>query len=318
MPPSPKALEYVDRQNANNIKDISELEPVDARAEDFRATMLFLGKSEPVEKIENHVIHEGLAEIAIRVYWPKISNEEKDEQDLYPIIVYFHGGGWVLGNLDSTEELCCMLSNHSESIVISVDYRLAPEHKFPRPLHDCYAATKWAYDNAKFLEGDQDTIIVAGSSAGGNLAAAVALMAKEKKGPPIAAQLLIYPITDMTSDLSKYSKDQFGPSKEAMDWFGMHYVKNDSEFRNPLVSPIFGNLNELPQAIMVTAELDPLRDQDLRYLNKLQQTGVKTLLLDYPSTVHGFMDLPSFFPEGREAIEKISGEIKKIYVENVM
>ena len=172
--------------------------------------------------------------------------------------------------------------------------------KFPQPLHDCYAVTKWAYDNAKFLEGDQDTIIVAGSSAGGNLAAAVALMAKEKNGPPIAAQLLIYPITDMTSDLSKYSKDKFGPSKEAMDWFGMHYVKNDSEFVNPLVSPIFGNLNELPQAIMVTAELDPLRDQDLRYVNKLEQTGVKTLLLDYPATVHGFMDLPTFSRRARK------------------
>jgi acetyl esterase len=318
MTPGPKALEYVERQNTNNIKDISELQPVDARAEDFRATMLFLGKSEPVEKIENHVIHEGLTEIPIRVYWPQISNEEKDEQDLYPIIVYFHGGGWVLGNLDSSDELCCMLSNHSESIVISVDYRLAPEYKFPQPLHDCYSATKWAYDNAKFLEGDQDTIIVAGSSAGGNLAAAVALMAKEKNGPPIAAQLLNCPITDMTSDLSKYSKDVFGPSKEAMDWFGMHYVKNDSQFRNPLVSPIFGNLTGLPQVIMITAELDPLRDQDLRFVSKLEQTGVKMLLLDYPATIHGFMDLPSFFPEGREAIEKVASEIKKIYVENVM
>ncbi len=308
----------MDIQTANNVKDITELDPVEARAEDFRATSLFVGKAEPVEKIENHVIHEGLAEIPIRVYWPKISDEEKDQQDLYPIIVFFHGGGWVLGNLDSAEELCCMLSNHSESIVISVDYRLAPEYKFPQPLNDCYAATKWAYDNAKFLEGDQDTIIVAGSSAGGNLATTVALMAKEKNSPPIASQLLIYPITDMTSDLTKYSKDKFGPSKEAMDWFGEHYVKHDSELRDPLVSPIFGDLNGLPEAIVVTAELDPLRDQDLRYANKLEQAGVKMLLLDYPETVHGFMDLPSFFPEGRGAIEKVASEVKKIYVENAM
>jgi acetyl esterase len=318
LPPSPRALEYLNRQTSNNVKDISELDPVDARAEDYRATMLFAGKPEPVDKIENHVIHEGLTEIPIRVYWPKIPDQEKDEQDLYPIIVYFHGGGWVLGNLDSVDEICSMLSNQSESIVISVDYRLAPEYKFPQPLHDCYGATKWAYDNAKFLEGDQDTIVVAGSSAGGNLAATVALMAKQKKGPPIAAQVLIYPITDMTSDLSKYSKDPFGPSKEAMDWFGMHYVKEDSEYRDPLVSPVFGDLSGLPEAIVVTAELDPLRDQGLRYANKLEQAGVKTLLMDYPATVHGFMDLPSFFPEGQEAIEKVANEIKKVYVENVM
>jgi len=294
------------------------MDPVDARAEDYRATMLFAGKPEPVEKIENHVIHEGLAEIPIRVYWPKIPDQEKDEQDLYPIIVYFHGGGWVLGNLDSVDEICSMLSNRSEAIVISVDYRLAPEYKFPQPLHDCYGATKWAYANAKFLEGDQDTIIVAGSSAGGNLAATVALMAKQKKGPPIAAQVLIYPITDMTSDLSKYSKDPFGPSKEAMDWFGIHYVSDDSEYRDPLVSPVFGELNGLPEAVVITAELDPLRDQGLRYANKLEQAGVKTLLMDYPATVHGFMDLPGFFPEGQEAIDKVASEIKKIYVENAM
>jgi acetyl esterase/lipase len=318
LAPGPKALEFVEIQINNNAVDVAALAPMDARAEDFRVTTLFMGKAEPVEKIENHLIHEGLAELPIRVYWPKISSEEKDEKDLYPIIVYFHGGGWVLGNLDAAEELCCMLSNRAESIVISVDYRLAPEYKFPTPLHDCYSATKWAYDNAKFLGGDQDTIVVAGSSAGGNLAAAVSLMAKEKDEPQIAGQLLIYPITDLTSDLSNYSNDKFGPSKEAMDWFGQHYLKNDSEMKNPLVSPVYGELNGLPRAIVVTAELDPLRDQDLKFANKLEQAGVKTLLLDYPATIHGFMELPTFFPEGEEAIGKVATEIKKIYVENAM
>lgn len=318
LPPGPKALEFVEKQNSIGARDISELEPVEAREEDARVTDIFLGKPERVEKIENHIIRDGLAEIPIRVYWPKISDQEDGEQDLYPIVVFFHGGGWVMGNLDQCNELCSKLSNEAESIVISVDYRLAPEHKFPQPLHDCYAATKWAYENAKFLEGDQDTIVVAGESAGGNLAAAVALMAKEKKGPQIAAQLLIYPITDLSSDLSKYSKDQFGPSKEAMDWFGRHYLKNDSEVRKPLVSPIYGELSGLPPAILVTAECDPLRNQDLEYGKKLEQSGVKTVVLDYPETIHGFMQLPSFFPEGTEATKKVAAEIKKIYVENKM
>ena len=317
MPPSPKAFEFLDRLNSIGARDTSTLDPVEARKEENRQVELFLGKPEQVAKIENHKIREGLVEIPIRVYWPKISGEEED-QDLYPIIVFFHGGGWVCGALDSYDELCSMLANRAESIVISVDYRLAPEHKFPEPLNDCYAATKWAYENAKFLEGDQDTIVVAGDSAGGNLAAAVPLMAKEKGGPQIAAQILIYGITDLTSDMSKYSKDKFGPSKEAMDWYAKNYLKKNSEMRNSLVSTIYGDLNGLPPAIVITAECDPLREQDLEYAKKLEQAGVKTILFDYPGMIHGFMQLPSFFPEARDAIEKAADEIKKIYVENEM
>jgi len=317
LAPDPKALEWLDRQTSAGVRDISELEPAEGRKEDARMTELFLGKPEPVEKIENHRIREGLSDIPVRVYWPKITGEQADKE-LYPMIVFFHGGGWVCGNLELYNEICAMLANRSESIIISVDYRLAPEHKFPTPLNDCYAATKWAFENAKYLEGDQDTIVVAGDSAGGNLAAAVALMAKEKNGPLIAAQLLIYPVTDLTSDMTKYSKDKFGPSKEAMEWFGRYYVKSDSEMKNPLVSPAYGDLRGLPRAIVVTAECDPLREQDLEFAKKLEQSGVKTLLLDYPGMVHGFMQLPSFFPNGREAIERVAAEVKKIYVENEM
>ena len=199
MAPDPKAQEWLERQTAAGALDITQLEPVKARKEDARITESLLGTPEPVDKIENHRIREGLDEIPVRVYWPRLQRTMKK---LYPIIVFFHGGGWVCGNLEIYDEMCSMLANRSESIVISVDYRLAPEHKFPVPLHDCYAATKWAFENAKFLEGDEDTIVVAGDSAGGNLAAAVALMAKEKNGPQIAAQLLIYPVTDLASDLS--------------------------------------------------------------------------------------------------------------------
>jgi len=316
LAPGPKALELLDRTTSIGAKDLSELTPQQAREQDLRVLQLFLGRPEPVDKIENHKIREGLSEIPVRVYWPKVADTE--QQDLYPIIVFFHGGGWVTLELDPYDEFCSMLANHSESIVISVAYRLSPEHKFPTPLNDCYAATKWAFENAKFLEGDIDTILVAGDSAGGNLAATVALMAKEKNGPQIAGQLLIYPITDLTSDLSKFSRAKFGPSKEEMDWYGRQYLKNDSEKRNPLVSPIYGDLRGLPEAIVITAEADPLRDQDLAYAKKLEQSGVKILVMDYPEMIHGFVTMPSFFPEGRDAIEKIASEIKKIYVENEM
>jgi len=317
MTASPRALEWLEKQNSLGARDITELTPAEARAEDERTSLPFLTKPEPVEKIENHKIREGLTEIPVRVYWPKIT-EDEDEQDLYPVIVYFHGGGWVVGKLDLYDELCSMLANRSESLVISVDYRLAPEHKFPAAMHDCYSATKWAADNAEFLEADKDTIVVAGDSAGGNLAAAVSLLAKERNGPQIAAQVLIYPVTDLTSDVSKYSKDKFGPSKEAMEWFGREYVKHDSEMKDPLVSPQYGDLHGLPQAIVITAECDPLRDQDLEFVKKLEQSGVKTKLMDYPGMIHGFVQLPGYFQEGKDAIEKIAYEIKTLYIGNEM
>jgi acetyl esterase len=316
MPASSKALEFVDRLNSLGAKDIIELDPIRAREEDNRVYSSFFGKPEPVEKIEDHVINEAVKEIPIRVYWPRISDEE-DEQDLYPIIVFFHGGGWVLGGLASNDELCSMLANHSEAIVISVNYRLAPEHKFPAAVEDCFAATRWAAENSGFLEGDKDTLIVAGESAGGNLAAVVSLMAKEKGEPQIAAQLLINPVTDFLADLSKYSKDKFGPSKETMDWFYGHYLGHEWDMRNPRVSPQYGDLRGLPPAIIVTAECDPLREQDLQYARTLEQAGVKTTLLDYPGAIHGFMQLPTYFQEGRDAIEKVGSLIRKLYVENV-
>jgi acetyl esterase len=317
MPPNARALEFVDKLNSADAREITELDPVKAREEDDRVYSQFFARPEPTEKIENRLIRDSMKEIPIRVYWPKISDDE-DEQDLYPIIVFFHGGGWVLGGLDSYDELCSMLANRSEALVISVDYRLAPEHKFPAAVEDCFSATRWAAENSGFLEGDKDTLIVAGESAGGNLAAVISLMAKEKGEPQITAQLLINPVTDFLADLSKYSKDKFGPSKETMEWFYSHYLRHESEMRNPFVSPQYGDLHRLPPAIIVTAECDPLREQNLEYKRALEQCGVKTTLLDYPGTVHGFMQLPTFFPEGRDAIEKVGNLIKKLYVENVV
>jgi acetyl esterase len=247
----------------------------------------------------------------VRIYWPK---QNEMQVEMYPMIVFFHGGGWVLGNLDLYDELCAMLCNKAGSIVLSVDYRLAPENKFPIPLEDCYAATKWAATHAQFLQGDADSIVVAGDSAGGNLAAAVCLMAKEKRGPKIAMQVLIYPITDLLADLSKYSKDKFGPSKEVMDWFIDHYMRDAADMKNPLASTVYGELGDLPPAVVVTAEYDPLRDQDLDYAKKLEHAGVKTQFLDYQGMVHGFVQLPSFFEQGKDAITKIAAEIDKLHV----
>lgn len=314
MPASAKTLEYIEKLNSLGPLDITLLDSISARTEDNRITLPFLGEPEPVKKIENRIIQEDSVDVPIRIYWPK----NTDQQHLNPIIIFFHGGGWVLGGLDSNDELCSMLANRSESVVISVDYRLAPEYKFPAALHDCYFATKWASENIGFLKAKKDTLVVAGESAGGNLATTVCLMAKEKGGPRIASQILIYPVTDLTADMSRYSKDKFGPSKQSMEWFGQQYINDESERRNPLISPCYADLHGLPPAIVITAELDPLRDQDLQFVKKLNMSGVNTTLLDYPGSIHGFMQLTSYFPEAHSAIEKVAFFVRKVYDENTV
>jgi acetyl esterase len=303
-------------------KDITKLDPLNARKEDLRTTLPFLTTPEPVDKIENHTLLEkGGSKIQARFYWPKIKALEREdyyEQDLYPMIVYFHGGGWVVGMLDEYDEICSMLANRSEAIVVSVDYRLAPEHKFPTAVHDCYEATKWIAQKAKKFDGDEDTIIVAGDSAGGTLAIDVSLLARDRGGPLIAMQVPICPVTDLSRDMSKYSNDKYGPSKESMDWFIKHYISNESDLRDPLASPQFADLRGLPYTILISAELDALREQELDFAKKLEQSEVRTKLLDYPGMVHGFMTLPGFFEEGGKAIEKVASEVRKIYVGNAI
>lgn len=317
MPPSPRALEMLQKLEAIKAKDISTLDPIEARREDLRTTLPFLGTPEPVERIENRILREEGSKIPARIYWPKIEKEE-DELDLYPLIIYFHGGGWVLGMLDEYDEICSMMANRSEAIVVSINYRLAPEHKFPAAVHDCYEATKWIAENAKLFEGDEDTIIVTGDSAGGTLSIDVCLTAVANGEPHIAMQVPICPVTDLSRDLSKYSKDKFGPSKESMDWFINYYINHESDIHNALASPQYADLKGLPYTIMISAELDSLREQELDFVKKLEQSGVKTRILDYPGMVHGFMTLPSYFEEGRDAIEKVASEVRRIYVENAV
>ena len=315
MPPNQRSIEALEKLSQLHAVPIENLDPVEARKEERRTTLPFLTPPEPVDRIENRIIPDRLNQIPVRIYWPKIT-EDEDVQDLSPITLFFHGGGWVLGSLDLYDELCCMLSNRSESIVVSVDYRLAPEHRFPAAIHDCYDATKWVAENASDLEGDEDTIVVAGESAGGTLAIDTCLLARDRGGPQLALSVPIYPVTDLARDLSKYAGDKFGPSKEAMDWFISHYIESDSELRDPLASPQYADLRGLPTTMMITAEFDPLREQELDFAERMKESGVKFDLRDYPGLVHGFVSLPGYYPEGRQAIEAIASEIKRIYVEN--
>ena len=231
-----------------------------------------------------------------------------------PLLVYFHGGGWVVGSVALSDTFCRSLANASGCAVLSVDYRLAPEHRYPAAPDDAYAATRWAATHAEDLGIDPARIAVGGSSAGGNLAAVVSLMARERGAPRIALQLLHVPVTDHDFARSSYVTNAkgFGLTRAGMEWFWDHYAPDPSRRDEPYASPLREkDLAGLPPAIVVTAECDPLRDEGAAYAERLRAAGVTVTHLDYPGMVHAFMGWTSVVPTGARAMREVGAELRR-------
>ena len=259
------------------------------------------GEPEPVAKVEDRNIPSAGGDIPIRIYTPAGGIPP------FGVLVYFHGGGWVIGNIAMTDQPCRLLANVSGCMVVSVEYRLAPEHKFPAGPEDCYAATKWVSDNAAALNVDPMRIAVGGTSAGATLAAAVALMARDRRDPHIAYQLLVYPAT--TTELTTASHSQFAKdnyyilSRADMEWFWGHYLARDEDRKNPYACPAYAkSLSGLPPAFVITAEYDPLRDEGEAYAVRLSDEGVSTILKRYEGVTHGFFGMPGLLEKAKVAI----------------
>jgi acetyl esterase len=246
--------------------------------------------------------------IPLRIYKPK----KGPKGGAAPIVLFFHGGGWIVGGLDTSDESLRMLCNLCGAVIVSVDYRLAPEHKFPSGAEDCYTATAWAADNASALGCDPSKLVVAGGSAGGNLAAVTTLLARQRKGPKIAYQILIYPNVDMTRDMSRYSDSEFGPSPAEFQWMIGLYLRDKRETKNPLVSPLLANLKSLPPALIFTAENDSLKEQDEDYAKKLRKAGVRARIVNYAGVTHGFWNFPTHFDSADDAVRKAARAIKNL------
>jgi acetyl esterase len=229
--------------------------------------------------------------LAVRAYTP----ESASPDDARPVLVYFHGGGWVRGDLDTHDGLCRLLAEAADCVVCSVDYRRAPEHPFPTPVHDAYAATEWAAEYASVVDGDPDRIAVGGDSAGGNLAAAVTLMARKRDGPAIDHQVLLYPVTDYDFDTDSYEENASGYllSRASMRWYWARYLDDEVDGANPYASPLRAtDLSDLPSATVVTAGYDPLRDEGAAYADRLREAGVSVTHAEYPGMVHVFASFP--------------------------
>jgi acetyl esterase len=241
--------------------------------------------------VENRTIPgpDGAPDIPVRVYRPRLDG------DPLPVVVFFHGGGWTLCDLDTHEVTCRNMANATDALVISVDYRLAPEHRFPAAAEDAYAATSWAYNHATELGGDPTRLAVAGDSAGGNLAAAVPLMARDRGGPPIVFQLLVYPALERSFDTASYRDNAEGYFLTAvqMHWFWDQYVGDDDDAAaHPYAAPLrAASLQGLPPAHIVTAEYDPLRDEGEAYGRRLAEAGVPADVRRYDGMFHGFFSV---------------------------
>jgi acetyl esterase len=262
---------------------------------------------EPVgDVMELSITSEG---IPIRVYVP-------EGQGPYPTLVYYHGGGWVVGDLDTHDETCRVLTNEADCMVVSVDYRLAPEHTFPTPLEDCYAAFEWVFDNAVTMQVDTNNVFVGGDSAGGNLAAAVAQYARDTGGPEIARQLLIYPVTDHNFETPSYKENGDGGmiSEKDMRWFWDHYLDSDMDAKNPYASPLQAqSLENLPPATIATCGLDPLRDEGSAYAEQLRVAGVSVEHHNYDDCIHGIAQMltgPMNLTRARELLGDVAGDIR--------
>ncbi len=304
----PQMRGVLDQAAAAGGKPFHSMTPAEARTAIDTMFAAFRGTPVEVNKVEDRKIPGPGGQIPIRIYTPAGSGP-------FGALIYFHGGGWVIGNIETHDGSCRQLTAGAGCITISVDYRLAPEHKFPAGPEDCYGATKWAADNARSLNLDPNRIAVGGDSAGGNLAAAVALMARDRGGPKLAFQLLIYPATDCADDtasqreFSQVSRDYI-LSRADMEWFWGHYL-GPNDKTNPIACPALAkSLANLPPAFVLTAEVDPLRDEGEAYAEAMRKAGVNAKLKRYNGVCHGFFSMASLIDIGKQAVADSCAELR--------
>ena len=243
--------------------------------------------------------------LAARVYKP-----EGMSADAAPCLVYYHGGGFIRGDIETHDGICRVLAKKNPAIVISVAYRLAPEHRFPTAFDDAYAALEAIFEQASKLGIDPGRIAVGGDSAGGNLAAAVCLAARDREGPSIRAQLLIYPVTDLVGEPESKRLFSKGFLLDSMPFYISSYLGPDGDGRDPLASPLLAEtLVDLPDAVVITAGFDPLRDEGNAYAKRLEDAGNGVAHLTYPDMIHGFVSLRGLLPEADQALEQVATDL---------
>lgn len=308
MPLDPQVRQWRERRLAGGVTPLYTQSLAEARAADLADIQASSGDPEAVHQVSELSLEGSGGRLPLRVFRPS-------DDDALPALVYFFGGGWTLGQIDTCDAICRTLANQAGCVVIAAGYRLAPEHKFPAAVHDCFDAVRWIAANARELGIDEARIAVGGDSAGANLAAAVTLLARED-GPSLLAQLLIYPNTLHGSDTPSM-RDNDDPSmfnRRSVDWYWGHYLADEADGRNPLASPLLApDHSGLPAALVITAEYDPLRDESEQYAQALRAAGVPTELTRYDGMMHGFFTMSGLLDGGRQAVSQAAGFLRSSF-----
>jgi acetyl esterase len=268
------------------------------------------GPPEAVASVEEAHASGPAGPIPLRAYRPSATGPGGTP---LPVLVWYHGGGWVIGDLDTADTTCRKLANRTGALVISVDYRLAPEHPAPAPLEDCWAALRWVAEQAATLGGDPSRLAVGGDSAGGNLSALLAVRARDNGAPAIRHQLLVYPATDLTRSYPSHVENGEGYllTNEAMSWFLGHYLGGADDPKDPSLSPLYtDDLSGVANASVITAELDPLRDEGEAYAARLLDSDVAVVLRRYDGMVHGFIQMGGVTPVADAAVSEAASRLR--------
>src|SRR3989442_14129379 len=307
MPLHPQVRTIMDQMTAAG-PPLHHLSPAEARKAvlAMRATQ---GEPERVAKVEDRSFRGPAAELPLRIYTP-------DGRGPFPVLVYFHGGGWVVGSIETVDASCRSLANLAGCIVVSADYRLAPEHKFPAAADDCYAATRWTALHAASFHGDPARIAVGGESAGANLAAVAALMAQERGSTPLVLQLLLYPVLDYSFNRPSHKENGEGYflTNDMMRWFWRQYLNSDTDGESHLASPVRAKyLQGVAPAAIYTAEFDPLRDEGAAYAAKLREAGVSVQYKCCEGLIHGFMGMAKVVEPAKKALEDAAATLRAAF-----
>ena len=314
--PNEQMQAVLDQLAALHPRPITELPAPVARkqpspADAVKALLKKQGKStapEPVGSVVNRMIPGAAGPIPVRIYTPKGTGP-------FPVVVYYHGGGWVIANLDTYDASPRALANLANAVVVSSHYRQGPEHKFPAAHQDAFAAYKWVLANAKALKGDSSKVAVAGESAGGNLAAAVAMMARDSSVRVPVYQVLVYPIagSDVNTESYQENADAKPLNKPLMEWFFQRYLRSPADGKSPLIDLVHADLAGLPPATVITAQIDPLRSEGKALADRLSQAGAEVDYKNYDGVTHEFFGMAAVVDEAKDAEQRAADGLRKAF-----
>jgi acetyl esterase len=313
MPLDPQAEMLLALVKQSNLPEFWQLTPRQAR-EQFALRAQKIEAKADIHRTEDRLIPGPASAIAIRIYWPR----EAKPAELFPLLLWFHGGGFVIGNLDTHDTACRLLANQADCMVVAVDYRLAPEFKFPAAVDDSHAAARWMAVHAKEIGADPARIAVGGDSAGANLATVVSILARDQGYPKLSFQLLVYPCTAPEPEMPSQRKFAEGYllTRNSIVWFYQQYLRNQRDTKDFRFAPLVtDDLSSLPPALVLVAGYDPLRDEGVEYAKRLIEAGNRVALVNYEGMVHGFFIAGGVLDAARRAVAQSAAALREAFAQ---